>query len=181
MIRRRSRALRAALGAAALLVLAGVVQGRDARATPAPPADAAIADRIVIEKAARRMTLFSGGRVVARYRVSLGRGGLAPKTREGDKRTPEGDYRITSRNARSAYHLSLRIGYPTPAQIAAARRAGVSPGGDIMIHGLPNGRGAMAALYAGRDWTDGCVAVTDAEIEEIWRLTPDGAAVQIVP
>jgi murein L,D-transpeptidase YafK len=178
VIRRYSRALQAASGAAALLVLAGVAQGR---AVGGPPADAAVADRIVIEKAARRMTLFSGRRVVARYRISLGRGGLAPKAREGDKRTPEGDYRITGRNARSAYHLSLRIGYPTPVQIAAARRAGVDPGGDIMIHGLPNGRGAMAALYAGRDWTDGCVAVTDAEIEEIWRLTPDGAAVQIVP
>jgi len=152
---------------------------------PAPTAPAvegeAIVDRIVIEKAAHRMTLMAGDRTLATYRVSLGHGGLAPKVREGDGRTPEGDYRITGRNPKSAYHLSLRIGYPTPTQVAETRRAGVDPGGDIMIHGLPNGRGALAAAYAGRDWTDGCIAVTDAEMDAIWRLTPNGASVHITP
>ena len=181
-MRRRSRPwLQAVLGTAALLALIGTVPGCAPRLAPQPPGTSAIADRIVIEKAAHRMTLFSGPRAIARYRVSLGGGGLAPKAREGDRRTPEGDYRITGRNAASAYHRSLRIGYPTPAQVADARRRGVDPGGDIMIHGLPNGRGALARLYAGHDWTDGCVAVTDAEIEEIWRLTRDGAAVRITP
>ena len=138
-------------------------------------------DRIIVEKAERRMTLYAGDRAVRVYRISLGRGGLSPKTQEGDKRTPEGDYLITGRNARSAYHLSLRIGYPTAAQIEAARARGVRPGSDIMIHGLPNGRGQFAALYTGRDWTDGCIAVTDSEIEEIWRLTRDGAQIRILP
>ncbi|EJL34818.1 hypothetical protein PMI01_01511 [Caulobacter sp. AP07] len=178
MIRRRSRAsFGTALGAAALLAFAAATQGQ----AVSPPAATGSADRIVIEKAAHRMTLFSGSRAIARYRVSLGRGGLAPKAREGDRRTPEGDYRITGRNSNSAYHRSLRIGYPTPAQAAEARRRGVKPGGDIMIHGLPNGRGAFAKLFAGQDWTDGCIAVTDPEMDEIWRLTRDGAAVHIAP
>ncbi len=150
-------------------------------AAATPPAVKGSVDRIVIEKAAHRMSLYAGQRLVRAYTVSLGAGGLAPKTREGDRRTPEGDYRITGRNPNSRYHLALRIGYPTPAQVAAARAAGVSPGGDIMIHGLPNGRGALSALYAGRDWTDGCIALTDPEIEEVWTLVRDGAAVRITP
>jgi len=144
------------------------------------PGSAGEVDRILIEKAAHRMTLYDGERVIRSYRVSLGGGGLVPKPREGDRRTPEGDYRISGRNPRSAYHLSLRISYPTPAQVAQARRRGVSPGGDIMIHGLPNGRGWMKSAYVGRDWTDGCIAVSDDEIEEIWRLVGDGASVRIV-
>jgi murein L,D-transpeptidase YafK len=137
-------------------------------------------DRILVEKAAHRLTLYDGDHAVRTYRISLGGGGLAPKSREGDRRTPEGDYRISGRNPRSAYHLSLRISYPTPAQVADARRRGVSPGSDIMIHGLPNGRGLVKSAYVGRDWTDGCIAVTDDEIEEIWRLVGDGASVRIV-
>ena len=183
MIRRRSRAsLGTASGAAALLVLAAflAIGGAACTPKPAPPVEGtAIVDRILIEKAAHRMTLFAGDRTLATYRVSLGHGGLAPKAREGDGRTPQGDYRIIGRNPNSAYHLSLRIGYPTPAQVEAARKAGLDPGGDIMIHGLPNGRGGLARFYAGHDWTDGCIAVTDAEIEEVWRLVQDGAAVRI--
>ena len=148
--------------------------------TPSSPVTGE-ADHILIEKAAHRMTLLAGDRPVRTYRVSLGHGGLAAKAREGDGLTPEGDYRITGRNAKSAYHLSLRIGYPTPIQAADAGRRGVDPGGDIMIHGLPNGRSALARFYAGRDWTDGCVAVTDAEMDEIWRLTQNGATVRITP
>jgi murein L,D-transpeptidase YafK len=178
--RRRSRAFEAALGTAGLLVLAMALPGCGERAPPPSAADASV-DHILIEKAAHRLTLMDGDRPVRVYRVSLGHGGLAPKAREGDGRTPEGDYRITGRNPKSAYHRSLRIGFPTPVQVAEARRRGVDPGGDIMIHGLPNGRGALARFYAGRDWTDGCVAVTDAEIEEIWRLTRNGASVHIAP
>jgi murein L,D-transpeptidase YafK len=148
------------------------------RAATPDVADASV-DRIVVEKAAHRMMLYAGERAVRTYKVSLGRGGLAPKTRSGDRRTPEGDYCITGRNPHSAFHLSLRIGYPTPAQSQAARARGIDPGGDIMIHGLPNGRGHLATLFKGHDWTDGCIAVTDPEIEEIWRLVQDGASVRI--
>lgn len=168
--------MRALLLAAMMLVLAGC-----GAATAQPPAIEGSVDRIVIEKAAHRMRLYAGQRLVRTYAVSLGGGGLAPKTRQGDRRTPEGDYRITGRNPNSRFHLALRIGYPTPAQAAAARTRGVDPGGDIMIHGLPNGRGALSALYKGRDWTDGCIAVTDPEIEEVWKLVRDGARVRIEP
>ena len=150
-------------------------------ATAQPPTIEGSVDRIVVEKAAHRMTLYKGDQRVRTYRISLGGGGLAPKARSGDRRTPEGDYRITGRNPSSRFHLSLRIGYPTPAQAAAARAQGIDPGGDIMIHGLPNGRGALAALYQGRDWTDGCIALTDPEIEEVWKLVRDGAQVRIAP
>ncbi|WP_268743948.1 L,D-transpeptidase family protein [Caulobacter vibrioides] len=142
-------------------------------------ADGAV-DHVLVEKAAHRMTLYVGDRAVRTYRVSLGAGGLGPKTREGDRLTPEGEYPITGRNSRSRFHRALRIGYPTSAQLADAHARGVSPGGDIMIHGLPNGAGVVPALFKGRDWTDGCIAVTDSEIDEIWRLVPDGAAVRII-
>jgi murein L,D-transpeptidase YafK len=168
--------MRPVLAALAVLALAGC------GATAAgPPAVEGSVDRIVVEKAAHRMSLYAGDRLVRTYAISLGGGGLAPKVRSGDRRTPEGDYRITGRNPRSRYHLALRIGYPTPAQTAAARAKGIDPGGDIMIHGLPNGRGALSALYKGQDWTDGCIALTDPEIEEVWTLVRDGAAVRITP
>lgn len=168
--------MRPVLAALAVLTLAGC------GATAAqPPAVEGSVDRIVVEKAAHRMRLYAGDRLVRTYAISLGGGGLAPKVRSGDRRTPEGDYRITGRNPRSRFHLALRIGYPTPAQTAAARAKGIDPGGDIMIHGLPNGRGALSALYKGRDWTDGCIALTDPEIEEIWTLVRDGARVRITP
>jgi len=125
------------------------------------------ADRIVIEKAAHRLTLFAGDRAVKTYAVALGHGGTAPKTRQGDGRTPEGRYRIDGRNPGSRYHLALHISYPE------AR--------DIMIHGLPNGLGAIGSLHRTTDWTAGCIAVTDDEIEEIWRAVPDGTPVEIRP
>lgn len=169
--------------AAALLLLAAqaTVLAACGAGDAAPPAVSGRVDRIVVEKSAHRMSLYEGRRLVRRYAVSLGRGGLGPKAREGDRLTPEGDYRIVGRNPNSRFHLALRIGYPTPAQAAAARAAGIAPGGDIMIHGLPNGRGALGALYKGKDWTDGCIAVTDAEIEEVWTLVRDGAQVRITP
>lgn len=138
-----------------------------------------IVDRILVEKVAHRMTLLRGGEVVRRYDVALGRGGLGPKEREGDGRVPEGVYRITSRNSNSAYHPALRIGYPTADQARQAAAQGIDPGGDIMIHGQTRGLG-----WAGRmrgDWTAGCIAVTNAEMEEIWRLVPDGVPIEIRP
>lgn len=139
------------------------------------------ADRIVIEKAAGRMTLLRDGQPLCRYRVATGSGGPGPKRREGDRLTPEGTYHIAGRNPRSAYHLSLRISYPAPADRAAAEARGENPGCDIMIHGLPNGRGWIGPLHRLRNWTAGCVAVTDAEIREIWALVPDGTPVEILP
>jgi murein L,D-transpeptidase YafK len=138
------------------------------------------ADRILIEKAARTMTLFQGDETLKTYRISLGREPVGPKQQEGDGKTPEGRYTIDGRNPGSSFHLSLRISYPNAADRTQAKERGVKPGGQIMIHGLPNG---MTDFSGGilSDWTDGCVAVSNAEIEEIWKLVPNGAAVEILP
>ena len=139
------------------------------------------ADRILVEKSRHRLTLFSGGRVLRRYRVALGVGGLRPKRRQGDARVPEGHYVIDWRNPSSAYHLALHISYPDAADAAAAAARDDNPGGDIMIHGLPNGFGAVGALHRRLDWTAGCIAVTDREIEEIWQAVADGTPIEIRP
>lgn len=137
------------------------------------------ADRIVVEKTARRMTLFSGGAALKTYRVAIGRGDPGQKQQEGDRRTPEGVYRITGRNPDSVAHLSLRISYPEPQQVLAAAAKGVPPGGDIMIHGIMNGWGWIGRLHRLVNWTQGCVAVTDREMDELWRAVPDGTPVEI--
>jgi murein L,D-transpeptidase YafK len=138
-------------------------------------------DCVLIHKARHEMLLLSGSQVVKRYRVALGPRSLGPKRRRGDGRTPEGEYFIRGRNARSAFHKSLRISYPGPDDVARARKAGVDPGGDIMIHGLPNGQGWIGAAHRVSDWTQGCIAVTDQEIEEIWILVADRTRVRIEP
>jgi murein L,D-transpeptidase YafK len=139
------------------------------------------ADRIVVNKSKREMTLLREGKVLRRYRIGLGQAPVGPKQREGDSRTPEGLYTISGRNPASAYHLSLRISYPNAADVERARRAGDNPGGDIMIHGLPNGEAKSAEHRRMTDWTLGCIAVTDGEIEEIWRMVPDGTPIEIRP
>lgn len=143
---------------------------------PTPPGPV---DLVRVDKSERLMSVYRDGRLVREFRVALGRGGLGPKQRQGDGRVPEGSYRITAHNPNSAFHLSLRIGYPTAEQIAAAARRGVSAGGDIMIHGLPNGRGSIGSRHTTVDWTDGCVAVTNAEMEWLYRAIADGTPVEI--
>lgn len=139
-------------------------------------------DRIVIEKAARRLTVWRDGAALRSYRIMLGSEPVGAKQRQGDGRTPEGIYAIDRRNPGSAYHLSLGIDYPRPEDVARARAAGVNPGGDIFIHGLPNGLGRLGRLGATRfDWTAGCIAVTDAQMDELWRITPIGTEVEIRP
>lgn len=159
-------------GIAALCALSFAQTPRRDPITPAT-------DRIIVEKSAHRMTLLKAGRIVKTYRIALGRGGLGPKTQSGDNRVPEGIYRISGRNPNSAYHLSLRVSYPTPSQVKAARARGTDPGGDIMIHGLRNGLGWIGAHHRRADWTQGCIAVTNAEVEEIWRTVPDNVVIEI--
>lgn len=146
---------------------------------PLPPD--AVADRIQIRKAARELTLYRGGLVLKTYGVALGSNPDGHKEVEGDGRTPEGRYAISGRNPLSKYHLALRISYPSATDRTRAAKRGKSAGGDIMIHGLPNGYGFIGATHRLRDWTIGCVAVTDEEIEEIWRVVPDGCVVDIEP
>ena len=139
------------------------------------------ADSILILKQDHVMELLARGKVIRSYKVALGRGGLAAKEREGDGRTPEGHYTIDSRTEHSGFHKALHISYPNAEDRQRAARMGVKPGGAIMIHGLPNGRGWIGAAHRSMDWTAGCVAVTDEEIDEIWKLAPVGTPVEIRP
>lgn len=136
-------------------------------------------DLIRVDKSDHLMTVYRDGRPVREFRVAIGRGDPGPKQRQGDGRVPEGSYRITAHNPNSAFHLSLRIGYPTAEQIAAAAKRGVNPGGDIMIHGLPNDRGWIGSRHTSVDWTDGCVAVTNREMDWLYKAVKDGTPVEI--
>lgn len=139
------------------------------------------ADQIIVLKSARILRLYHQGRVIMEYRVALGGEPVGPKEKHGDHKTPEGAYIISAKNAHSQFHLALHISYPNTQDRERARRLGVSPGGDIMIHGLPPAAAALGALHRQMDWTDGCIAVTNQEIEEIWRLVPVGTKVEIRP
>jgi murein L,D-transpeptidase YafK len=138
-------------------------------------------DRILVRKKEHKLLLLSGEQVVKSYEVALGGGGLAPKRHQGDRRTPEGLYKIDYRNPASHYHLALHISYPAPADKQRSRPLHANPGGNIMIHGLGSQYSWVGANHRISDWTDGCIAVTDQEIEEIWRLVPDGITVEILP
>ncbi|MCC7247583.1 MAG: L,D-transpeptidase family protein [Lysobacter sp.] len=132
------------------------------------------ADEIRVFKQQRRMDLLRRGKVIRTYRVLLGDAPVGHKRQQGDERTPEGRYSITFRNDKSRFHLSLRVSYPNEADRAQAQKRGVDPGGDIMIHGgTPPGYD--------RDWTDGCIALTNDQIEEVWRLVPIGTPILIEP
>jgi murein L,D-transpeptidase YafK len=138
-------------------------------------------DRVLVFKREHKLLLLNGEKVVKAYVVALGGGGLSPKQYQGDHRTPEGLYEIDRRKRDSSFHRALHISYPNQSDRERAHQLGVSPGGDIMIHGITNGLGWLGANHRMSDWTDGCIAVTDAEIEEIWSLVPDGTPVEIRP
>jgi len=139
------------------------------------------ADLVEVFKGERRLELRRDGRILRAYRVALGFAPERHKEREGDGRTPEGLYSIDARNPQSAFHLSLRVSYPEAGDQARAAALGVPPGGDIYIHGLPNGWRKLSTPHPRQDWTSGCIAVTDAEIREIWSLVPTGTRVVIHP
>ncbi|MEG3638598.1 L,D-transpeptidase family protein [Magnetococcus sp. PR-3] len=140
------------------------------------------AAKVLVHKQARTLSLLDAqNRVIKSYTIGLGDAPVGHKQQEGDERTPEGDYVLDWRNARSRYHLSLHISYPNAEDRAHAQARGVSPGGAIMIHGLPNGLSAAADMFANRDWTDGCIAVNNEEIEEIWASVENGTPIRILP
>jgi murein L,D-transpeptidase YafK len=167
---------RAALLALALLLFWPPGWGDDKA-----PGQTTMADRIVVEKSARTMTLMREGKVLKTYKVALGTQPKGAKQRQGDHKTPEGLYIIDSKNARSRFHLGLHISYPNAADRARARKAGVDPGGAIMIHGLESKYAWLGSLHRQTDWTDGCIAVTNPEIEDIWKLVAVGTPVEIKP
>jgi murein L,D-transpeptidase YafK len=166
----------------ALVVLgAAALAGSGDQSLPSTVTKAPKVTRVVIVKSERTMALLSKGQVIKTYKVALGTEPVGRKERQGDHKTPEGLYVIDSKNAKSQFHLSLHISYPNAEDRARARRMGVSPGGAIMIHGLPREFAWMGALHRQTDWTDGCVAVTNEEIEEIWELVRVGTPVEIQP
>jgi murein L,D-transpeptidase YafK len=140
------------------------------------------ADKIVVIKSKRVALLMNNGEVIKAYRVSLGKQPVGRKSRQGDLKTPEGTYIIDSRIADSKFYLALHISYPNDADVKSAQKLGIDPGGSIMIHGLPNGLGKrIGKLHRLSDWTDGCIAVTNSEMDEIWELVPDGITIEIKP
>lgn len=165
--------------ALACLAAVGVVIGAHFNLNPLPPN--AVADRVLVEKAARRLSLLRDGNRLKVYRVALGGDPIGAKEQEGDQRTPEGIYVIDFHKEDSDYHRALHVSYPDSRDIERAEAQGVSPGGDIMIHGIRNGRGWIGAFHRRTDWTAGCIAVTDFEIEEIWRAVVDGTPIEIRP
>lgn len=144
--------------------------------TPPKPG---MADRLVVKKSQRRLYLMRGERPLKSYRIALGFQPEGHKRHEGDGRTPEGIYRIDRRSDRSRYHRALHISYPNALDTWRARLQGQSPGGLIMIHGQPSARAGQAPPAG--DWTEGCIAVSNQEIEEIWSLTAVGTPIEILP
>ena len=139
------------------------------------------ADRMVVLKSKRQLEIYANGKLLKAYPVSLGRHPVGPKEREGDKRTPEGLYAIDSHQPHSSFHRALRVSYPSAADRAVAAKRGVGPGGDIMVHGIRNGLGWIGRVQRWSDWTAGCIALTNPEIEEICRVVPDGTPIEIRP
>lgn len=139
------------------------------------------ADRVVVKKSQRKMQLLKQGEVIKEYRIALGDNPYGHKLQEGDERTPEGDYILDWRNPRSNYYKALHVSYPNERDQEVARALGVSPGGMIMVHGMPNyvTSPVIRAEYRRRDWTNGCIAVDDHEMDEIWRLVRDGTPIRI--
>jgi murein L,D-transpeptidase YafK len=139
------------------------------------------ADRVVVHKGDRKMLLMHGDSILRTYKISLGLNPVGHKERAGDFRTPEGTYRLVRRNPRSDFFLSIQVSYPNDADVKHARRNGWDTGGSIMIHGLPNQLKHAPAYYTSSDWTDGCIAVTNSDMLEIWLLTLDNAPIEILP
>jgi murein L,D-transpeptidase YafK len=155
-----------------LLLLIGMLAAED-RATKA--------DQVIVMKSQRTLTLLSHGKVLRSYKVALGGSPVGAKEQQGDHKTPEGHYILDRRNAQSRFYKSIHVSYPNEQDKQKASQRGVSAGGDIMIHGLPNGFGWLSDTHRALDWTDGCVAVTNREMDEIWGMVPDGTPIEIRP
>jgi murein L,D-transpeptidase YafK len=171
-----------------LLLFSLLAGGRTLRATPFPkvPSTQSLeanqtADRIVVMKSSRTLTLESNGHVLKTYKVALGGEPLGPKERQGDHRTPEGEYVVDAKNAHSQFYMALHLSYPNTTDRARAKKLGVDPGGDVEIHGLGKKYGWVGARHRLVDWTDGYIAVTNEEIEEIFKLVGVGTHVEIKP
>lgn len=140
-----------------------------------------LADRVLVLKKDRTLQLLSPGKMIKTHKIALGGDPVGPKERQGDHKTPEGIYVLDSRNPHSQFYKSIHISYPSAHDRSAARKNGVSPGGDVFVHGLPKGYGWIGSGHRLKDWTDGCIAVTNEEMDEIWQAVPDGTVIEIRP
>ena len=138
-------------------------------------------DRILVDKSDHRLHLVVDDQIIRSYRISLGSHPTGDKVQQGDKKTPEGQYVIDWRNPDSRYYRAFHISYPNAVDRAEARLRGVDPGGMVMIHGLPDSDTGNGEGYVGMDWTDGCIALTNAEIDQLWEVVKDGTPIEIVP
>ncbi len=139
------------------------------------------ATAVLIDKSNRSLKLLNDGHTLREYQISLGKQPVGHKLYEGDQRTPEGRYVLDWRNENSKFYRSIHVSYPNARDRARARRLGKDPGGNIMIHGIPNLFHYAPWLYTGKDWTDGCIAVTNTEMDEIWEMVEDGTPIVILP
>lgn len=139
------------------------------------------ADKVVVIKSKRVLFLLKEGEIIKGYKIALGKDPVGHKTRLGDNKTPEGTYTLSSRKQSDKYHLTIFISYPSESDILNAKNIGVSPGGSIAIHGLPKGMASLNKLHRKMDWTSGCIALTNDEMEEIWHLVEDGVPIEIKP
>lgn len=139
------------------------------------------ADRVVVYKMRRVMELWSGDHLLKRYTIALGGSPTGPKTQEGDQKTPEGSYKLDWRNPNSAFHKSIHISYPNMKDRVQAQKRGVRAGGEIFLHGIGKKWGFLGSSHALHDWTKGCIAVTNAEMDEIWEIVPNGTPIMINP
>lgn len=165
---------------AGAIVLVALVLAWANRPYPSLPDDTR-AERVVVEKGARRLRLMVGGETLREYPISLGARPTGHKVEEGDERTPEGVYTLDWRNPDSIAHLSIHVSYPDEDDVRAALAVDREPGGMIMIHGIRNGLGWVGRLHRFVDWTDGCIAVTNQEMDEILRAVPVGTPIEIRP
>lgn len=140
-----------------------------------------LADSVIVRKSERKLYLMRQGEILRTYRIALGLRPDGHKQFEGDFRTPEGKYRLTRRNPNSEYFLSIQIDYPNERDMERARRQGFKPGGAIMIHGQPNVPRKSRDYYANVDWTEGCIAVANSDMVEIWLMTPPNIPIEIAP
>ena len=166
--------------AAACCLLPGVA-GADMATAPGAHDDSPLADHVIVRKADRRLELLRDGEVFNSFPIALGANPEGHKQREGDQRTPEGTYRLDLRNPNSAFFLALRVSYPNADDVRRARERGVPPGNNIMIHGLPNNPGYPSDHYLYADWTDGCIAVSNSAMIDIWLSVPDDTPITILP
>lgn len=143
--------------------------------------DFPIADRVLVEKGERKLYLIKDGEAFRSFDIALGLAPEGHKQEEGDSKTPEGVYLLDARNPDSDFFLSIHVSYPNAVDRRRAREKGVSPGGAIMIHGQPNVPTYSAAFYRSSDWTDGCIAVSNSDMIDIWLMTPDNVPIEIRP